>query len=366
MTDPTKLIRLLGQQQFEHEEDNLPVRGIVQAYNGTTVQVLIPSFDGGIRPFPVDYVGADFQQGDLVLVCRDEADTYWIISTQYLLTSARAIQSTQDATPSGGAAGQVGSLPANAGNYLNSKQMQFAARLSADIGFEPAVICGWIHSEEPKSQTPDQMNGANNWLNIGSWDQGNWSFGGSNVWDTPVSAADATASFIFWRNVNGVMSPARSLQPIHDGLMGAMGKGTDAQITAIQTCGWATSGYPSLPQIVALFKPAGVPGHPELKSGISSVTNQVMQQWPSLTISSTTGGTHVSGSYHYEGRAVDLVADSSYMDNAAQWIANNLTSQLTEGIHNPGLSVKNGQTVPSSYWGSATWAEHVNHIHLAV
>lgn len=44
---------------------------------------------------------------------------------------------------------------------------------------------------------------------------------------------------------------------------------------------------------------------------------------------------------------------------------------ITELIHNspiPGLSasVKNGSSVPASFWGSETWNEHRNHVHVAV
>jgi hypothetical protein len=44
---------------------------------------------------------------------------------------------------------------------------------------------------------------------------------------------------------------------------------------------------------------------------------------------------------------------------------------ITELIHNspiPGLSasVKNGASVSASFWGAETWAEHRNHVHVAV
>lgn len=114
-------------------------------------------------------------------------------------------------------------------------------------------------------------------------------------------------------------------------------------------------------------KPKGrVKGHPELKPGIAAVTATVLKKFPKLTITATTNGTHVEGSLHYKGRAVDLAADPAYMKQAAQWIAEHLTPVLTEGIHNPNLSVKNHHHVSSSFWGSETWAGHANHIHLGV
>jgi hypothetical protein len=111
---------------------------------------------------------------------------------------------------------------------------------------------------------------------------------------------------------------------------------------------------------------SSVPGHPELKPGISKIVNIVLRQFPGLVITSTTRGGHASGSYHYLGRAADIAGTTSLMNQAAGWIKSNIAAQLTEGIHNPNLSVKYGKEVGPSYWGSTTWGEHTNHIHLAV
>lgn len=106
--------------------------------------------------------------------------------------------------------------------------------------------------------------------------------------------------------------------------------------------------------------------HPELKPGVAKVTETIMLHFPQLSITATTNGTHVSDSYHYLGRAVDLAGPAQVMDQAATWIEQNLGHVLTEGIHNPGLSIKDKHSVPSSFWGSETWAAHANHIHVAV
>lgn len=112
---------------------------------------------------------------------------------------------------------------------------------------------------------------------------------------------------------------------------------------------------------------AQVPHHPELKPAVSAVVAAILARWPKLVITSTTRGTHAENSLHYEGRAADLAAtDRSYEHEAAAWIARNLTHFLTEGIHNPNLSVKNKKSVPPSFWGSATWNEHTTHIHVGV
>lgn len=109
---------------------------------------------------------------------------------------------------------------------------------------------------------------------------------------------------------------------------------------------------------------AEVPGHPELQPGISRIVNDILQHFSGLTITSTTGGVHATGSLHYSGRAADLAASSPYMLKAAGWIDSTLGRSLTEGIHNPNLSVKYGHEVPSGYWGPEVWAEHLNHIHV--
>lgn len=106
--------------------------------------------------------------------------------------------------------------------------------------------------------------------------------------------------------------------------------------------------------------------HPELKPGIRTVAAVVLSVWPGLSITSTTGGTHADGSYHYKGRAVDIGGDAQEMNKAAQWIGTYLTKTLSEGIHNPNLSVDGKKKVDPSFWGSETWSAHLDHIHLAV
>jgi hypothetical protein len=103
--------------------------------------------------------------------------------------------------------------------------------------------------------------------------------------------------------------------------------------------------------------------HPEIQAGVREVVAIILASFP-LTITSTTGGTHAVHSLHYEGRAVDLAGPN--MDAVGTWISENLTSRLTEGIHNPTLSVKDRQTVSPSFWGATVWAEHLNHIHVGV
>ncbi len=124
---------------------------------------------------------------------------------------------------------------------LNANQAAFAKRLNANTGLDPKVISAWILNEEPASAS-HAPNGANNWLNIGAFDNGGWAYGGASVWDDPTKAADATASFILGHPVNGVRPPAYGSQSIRN-IIKSVGKGVKAQAAAIAGSDWASSHY---------------------------------------------------------------------------------------------------------------------------
>lgn len=104
-----------------------------------------------------------------------------------------------------------------------------------------------------------------------------------------------------------------------------------------------------------------------LQPGISKAMSAVLGKFPGLSVTSTTGGNHAKNSLHYSGNAVDLASGNyPYMNQAAAWIRKRFGRSLAEGIHNPNLSIKSGQPVSPGFWGADTWAQHANHIHLAV
>lgn len=103
-----------------------------------------------------------------------------------------------------------------------------------------------------------------------------------------------------------------------------------------------------------------------LGGGISGAVSALLNKFPGLSVTSTTGGGHAKNSYHYRGMAADIGGPAGMMNAAAAWIQKTMGGSLTEGIHNPNLSIKNGKNVPSSFWGPTTWAGHANHIHLAI
>lgn len=158
--------------------------------------------------------------------------------------SAFASGSTDSAGGSGTGSGNTTSTGKGKlapGSRLNTNQASFARRLQADTGLDPRVIEAWLLHEEPASSA-QAPNGANNWLNIGAFDSGNWAFGGANVWSNPVTAADATAAFMFGHSVNGVKPPAVGAPSIR-AILNSVGKGIAAEALAIESSGWASSHY---------------------------------------------------------------------------------------------------------------------------
>jgi hypothetical protein len=125
-----------------------------------------------------------------------------------------------------------------------------------------------------------------------------------------------------------------------------------------------------------LLTTAQLSGHPAPHDNVSQVAATIIAQYPELIVTSTsdhkTITTNGNVSLHVSGQAVDLAPKTGtpdpagYMVKAAKWVAANLAQVLAEGIHNPGLSIENGETVPAAHWGDKTWAEHASHLHVAV
>jgi hypothetical protein len=74
---------------------------------------------------------------------------------------------------------------------------------------------------------------------------------------------------------------------------------------------------------------------------------------------------HAPGSFHYLHRAADISGLELNMGRFTAWVSDTYGPRITELIHNPGGSIKNGKHVPASFWGSA-WEKHRNHVHLAI
>jgi hypothetical protein len=144
-----------------------------------------------------------------------------------------------------GATGTTGptALPAAASTMLTSAQQQFASRLASDTGLDPGVVSAWLLAEESGSAAVSRQSANNNdWLNIGYTDSG--TYGSSDpVWSDPTAAADATAGWLKGQDtIPGYGTASSGIQAI----VATAGQSPAAQISALQSSGWASSGYPDL------------------------------------------------------------------------------------------------------------------------
>jgi hypothetical protein len=139
-------------------------------------------------------------------------------------------------------------LSPQAQSMLTSNQQQFASRLAADTGLDPHVVAAWLLAEESGGAAQSrQAAGNNDWLNIGYTDSGTYGSGDS-VWSNPTTAADATAGWLKGQNtIPGYGTASAGIQAI----LHTVGQSPQAQISALQQSGWASSGYPSLPSLLA-------------------------------------------------------------------------------------------------------------------
>jgi hypothetical protein len=179
--------------------------------------------------------------------------------------SANAAANTTDASSSSGAMGAsmsfssqlagalgtapataTGSLPAQAGTMLTSAQQTFASRLAADTGLDSGVVSAWLLAEESGGAAVSRQAANNNdWLNIGYTDSGTYG-SADNIWADPTAAADATAGWLKGQNtIPGYGTASSGIQAI----LSTAGQAPEAQISALQNSGWASSGYPSLPSL---------------------------------------------------------------------------------------------------------------------
>jgi hypothetical protein len=142
-------------------------------------------------------------------------------------------------------AGTTG-LPAKAGTMLTSAQQTFASRLAADTGLDTGVVSAWMLAEESGGAAVSrQASNNNDWLNIGYTDSGTYG-SADNIWSDPSAAADATAGWLKGQNtIPGYGTASSGIQSI----LSTAGQSPQAQISALQNSGWASSRYPSLPSL---------------------------------------------------------------------------------------------------------------------
>jgi hypothetical protein len=129
---------------------------------------------------------------------------------------------------------------------LTSGQQQFASELASKTGLDSGVVSAWLLAEESGGAAVSRQSANNNdWLNIGYTDSGTYGSADS-VWSNPTTAADATAGWLKGQNtIPGYGTASSGIQAV----VGTAGQSPQAQISALQNSGWASSGYPSLPSL---------------------------------------------------------------------------------------------------------------------
>jgi hypothetical protein len=163
-------------------------------------------------------------------------------------TSTAALTGSTSTAGLTGASSSGVTLPASASTLLTSGQQQFASTLSADTGLNPGVVTSWLLSEESGSAAESrQAAGNNDWLNIGYTGSGTYGATDS-VWSDPTTAASATAQWLQGQDsISGYGSASSGIQSI----LSSVGQTPQAQITALQSSGWSSSGYPDLANLYA-------------------------------------------------------------------------------------------------------------------
>lgn len=162
---------------------------------------------------------------------------------------------------------------------LTRGQRIFRDELARHTGLDRRFIGAWLLAEQSGGAAKGYENRHYyNWLNIARTDSGDRGGSHGKYWSDPVTAARVTAQ---WMRGQGPLArdygaPARGIQAI----LSTAGKGIDAQIHALATSGWASSGYnggSTLRQLLGLKQgeaPAGtrMTGSPGKQYGLPSTS----------------------------------------------------------------------------------------------
>lgn len=141
---------------------------------------------------------------------------------------------------------------------LTPSQRKFQQVLTRATGLNSKVVGAWILAEmggasSSAAQKREQAKNYN-WLNIGYFDSGPGGLTKDKVFGDPVSAAKATAQFL----KGDKFGASPGIQKI----LNYAGQSPQAQINAIATSGWASSGYNGGSSLRTLYgqAPAITPG----------------------------------------------------------------------------------------------------------
>lgn len=143
---------------------------------------------------------------------------------------------------------------------------------------------------------------------------------------------------------------------------GNTGGGVNSPVTGPADAGWGAGVVPSGKAI--RWPAGGAKGFRGPNKALLLSLVDVAQNTYGLTITATTNGGHVPGSYHYSGRAFDASGSEANMHGFSEY-CKGMAGQLKELIHNPGYGVKDGRVVNGASVFAAVWAGHRDHVHVA-
>jgi hypothetical protein len=206
---------------------------------------------------------------------------------------------------------------------VSANQTVFAYELSKKTGLDPKVIIAWMRNEQPAENANPASSGLYNFLNVGVTGSGNYGTGDS-IWNSPVTAADATAAWLKGSPtaVPGYGASAAGIQAIER----TAGGSPAAQIAAIQHSGWAGAGETALPslyaQAVGGISVVGTPTNvipPD--SGLTTALNTLLfgggASSPTDIVGSV-GGTGATAAANAAGIPTDPIG--SAFQNFTKWI----------------------------------------------
>jgi hypothetical protein len=131
---------------------------------------------------------------------------------------------------------------------FSPNQQKFIATYSKMTGLHPGVVSAQVAAEEPVG-AHSGYHGTQDWLNIGITDSGPMG-AGNPAWRDPVAAAKLSANWVAGRtSIPGFGRASSGIRSI----LSTAGQSPQAQISALQRSGWASSGYPSLGSLYASY-----------------------------------------------------------------------------------------------------------------
>jgi hypothetical protein len=151
----------------------------------------------------------------------------------------------------------------------------------------------------------------------------------------------------------GISSPSKVFEKIGNAVVDGLIVGIKSKIGDLKSAALDLAGS-------LRFHGAGV-DIPSNVSGILPFLLDFARSVGGVSVSSTTGGTHAANSYHYQGRAIDVVGSIATLVTFFRQAERLFGSKIKELFFDPmGYYIKNGQKISGAIGG------HGTHVHLAL